>query len=107
MMSACRCTDRTTCTRVSCTPCALPDAERAALGFPHVGQGAALKQALRALPPFPREALARLQALPSIKPGFVPPMRLADGRIGYRLSGRTAGGQRSSPRWKPCTVCAS
>ncbi|WP_397458469.1 DUF6543 domain-containing protein [Pseudomonas asplenii] len=74
---------------------ALPDAERAALGFPHVGQGAALKQELRALPPFPREELARLQALPSIKPGFVPPMRLADGRIGYRLSGRTAGGQRS------------
>ncbi|WP_419736258.1 dermonecrotic toxin domain-containing protein [Pseudomonas sp. COR18] len=70
---------------------ALPDTERAALGFAHVGQGAQLKQALRALPPLPREDLARLLALASLKPGFRPPMRLADGRVGYALSGRGEG----------------
>ncbi|WP_051070731.1 hypothetical protein, partial [Pseudomonas asplenii] len=54
-------------------------------------------QALRALPPLPREALARLLALPPLAPGFRPPMRLADGRVGYPLSGRGEGlSQRDS-----------
>ncbi|NWA03033.1 dermonecrotic toxin domain-containing protein [Pseudomonas gingeri] len=57
---------------------ALPDAERIALGFPHVGQGGQLKQALRALPTLPREQLV----VPPVASGN-PPMRLAAGRSGY------------------------
>ncbi|NVZ62993.1 hypothetical protein HX867_12950 [Pseudomonas gingeri] len=70
---------------------ALPDAERAALGFPHVGQGAQLRQALLDLPLPPRATLHDSLGLPPIKPGFVAPMRLADGRLGYPLSGRGTG----------------
>ncbi|KPA92012.1 C-terminal E3 ligase, LRR-interacting [Pseudomonas asplenii] len=70
---------------------ALPDTQRQALGFPHVGQGAQLKQALRALPPLPRAELARHLSLPPIRPRWRSPLRLADGRVGYVLSGRGAG----------------
>ncbi|WP_017907037.1 dermonecrotic toxin domain-containing protein [Pseudomonas asplenii] len=74
---------------------ALPDAQRSALGLPHVGQGAQLKQALLGLPPLPREELARRLALPPIRPGFRSPLRLASGQLGYTLSGRGVG---SAPR---------
>ncbi|MCU1737427.1 MULTISPECIES: dermonecrotic toxin domain-containing protein [unclassified Pseudomonas] len=58
---------------------ALPDAERTALGFAHVGQGGELKQALRGLPTLPRDKLA---GGPPAGPGN-PPMGLAAGRSGY------------------------
>ncbi|MFS2158775.1 NEL-type E3 ubiquitin ligase domain-containing protein [Pseudomonas sp. Pseusp122] len=69
---------------------ALPDAQRQALGLPHVGQGSELQQALQARPLLPRQALAGLLKMQPRKPGFKSPMRLADGRLGYLLSGRGA-----------------
>jgi hypothetical protein len=38
-----------------------------------------------------REAVARILTLQAIKPGFKWPLRLADGRVGYPLSGRLCG----------------
>ncbi|KPB70982.1 NEL-type E3 ubiquitin ligase domain-containing protein [Pseudomonas cannabina] len=66
---------------------ALPDAERNQLGFPHTGQGQALA-ALVQNNPLPRQDLAPLLKMRAIKPGSRSPMRLADGRLGYPLSGR-------------------
>lgn len=67
---------------------ALPDRHRQALGLPHVGQGAQLKQTLIANA-LPREQLRSvLNMRASIRPLFKPPSRLIDGRIGYPLSGR-------------------
>ena len=48
--------------------------------------GASLKQALEQMPLMPREQLRRLLRMQPIKPGYKPPMRLAEGRIGYPLS---------------------
>ena len=70
---------------------ALPDAERAALGLPHVGQGAQLRQKLLELPLPPRETLRESLGLPPIKPQHIPPMHLADGQLAYPMSGRGAG----------------
>ncbi len=70
---------------------ALPDAERAALGLPHVGQGAQLRQMLLELPLPPRETLRESLGLPPIKPHHIPPMRLAAGQLAYPMSGRGAG----------------
>lgn len=69
---------------------ALPDAQRQALGLPHVGQGPELKQAVQALPLLPRPTLARALKMQPRKPGLKSPMRLADGRLGYLLSGQGA-----------------
>ncbi|SEL40056.1 C-terminal novel E3 ligase, LRR-interacting [Pseudomonas agarici] len=70
---------------------ALPDAERAALGLPHVGQGARFRQALLDLPPLPRETLRQRLGMPPIRPDFISPMRLANDQLAYGLSGRGAG----------------
>lgn len=69
---------------------ALPDAQRQALGLPHVGQGADLQALVRQHPLTRRQARLAL-GLQAVRPGFRSPMRLADGRIGYPLSGRGAG----------------
>lgn len=69
---------------------ALPDAQRIALGVPHVGQTAELTRALRALPLPSRQALRERLHLQPLKPASRSPMRLADGRLGYPLSGRGA-----------------
>ncbi|MCO8171334.1 NEL domain-containing protein [Pseudomonas sp. 21LCFQ02] len=66
---------------------ALPDAERQALGIPHTGQRAVLQRLIQ-YQPLARHQLRRVLAMPEIRPGFRSPMRLADGRIGYLLSGR-------------------
>lgn len=66
---------------------ALPDAERQALGIPHTGQRAVLQRLIQHQP-LPRHQLRQVLAMPEIKPTFRSPMRLADGRIGYLLSGR-------------------
>ncbi|UNM17801.1 hypothetical protein K0P33_19785 [Pseudomonas sp. ArH3a] len=49
-------------------------------------RGASLKQALEKQPLMPRGELRNLLKMQPIKPGYKPPMRLADGRIGYLLS---------------------
>ena len=67
---------------------ALPDAQRQALGLPHVGQGAELKSLLQNQPLLPRQTLAEVLKMQPRKPGSQSPMRLADGRLGYLLSGR-------------------
>ncbi|MCU1722837.1 NEL domain-containing protein [Pseudomonas sp. 5P_5.1_Bac1] len=67
---------------------ALPDLQRAQLGFPHVGQGAALKRAVQAQPLLPRHVLRKVLNMQPLKPSSKSPMRLADGRFGYPLSGR-------------------
>jgi hypothetical protein len=66
---------------------ALPDAQRQALGFPHVGQGPALKQAIRQQPLLPRSALRTLLKQPPLEPNAKSPMGLAMGRPGYLLGG--------------------
>ncbi|GGJ24289.1 NEL-type E3 ubiquitin ligase domain-containing protein [Pseudomonas avellanae] len=70
---------------------ALPDAQRSQLGFPHAGQGQGQGQDLKRLVqenPLSRQKLAPLLNMQAIKPGSRSPMRLADGRLGYPLSGR-------------------
>ena len=67
---------------------ALPDLQRAQLGFPHVGQGAELKRAVQAQPLLPKQALRKALNMHALKPSGKSPMRLADGRLGYPLSGR-------------------
>jgi hypothetical protein len=69
---------------------ALPDAQRQAIALPHVGQGAELKALIRQHLLTPVELRTRLGMQP-VKPGFRAPKRLADGRLGYPLSGRGAG----------------
>lgn len=66
---------------------ALPDAERTALGFPGTWDGPKLKQALQDAPVLPRATLRKLLKMQSKGPGSRSPMRLADGRLGYPLSG--------------------
>lgn len=69
---------------------ALPDAQRAALGVPHVGQTAEFKRVIRALPVPSRQVLRQQLQLQPLKPASRSPMRLANGRLGYPLSGRGA-----------------
>ncbi|WP_254865887.1 NEL-type E3 ubiquitin ligase domain-containing protein [Pseudomonas fluorescens] len=67
---------------------ALPDRHRQALGLPHVGQGAQLKQAIIAHA-LPREQLRTVLKMQSpVQPLFKLPSRWVDGRIGYPLSGQ-------------------
>lgn len=67
---------------------ALPDAYRARLGFPGTWDGPLLKSRLQQEPLLPRAALRKVLKMQPASPGRMPPMRLADGRIGYPLSGR-------------------
>lgn len=62
---------------------ALPDQERAALGFPHTGQGPALQEALMQQSPAPRKAVRKLLQMPAAPSGEHSPLRLARGRQGY------------------------
>ncbi|QPG61026.1 hypothetical protein HFV04_015900 [Pseudomonas sp. BIGb0427] len=67
---------------------ALPDAQRSALGFAEVSQHAALKQAVQSQPLLARHSLRAVLKMQALKPGARSPMRLADGRLGFPLSGR-------------------
>ena len=63
---------------------ALPDEQRAALGFSSTGQGLALQDALLKQPLMPREALRKVLDMPKqLHPSS--PMKLANGREGYPL----------------------
>ncbi|MDR0276280.1 MAG: NEL domain-containing protein, partial [Paucimonas sp.] len=55
------------------------------LGF---SDGATLREHLQAQPLPPRQRLRQWLGLPTHKPAFRSPMRLADGRLGHPLSGR-------------------
>lgn len=81
---------------------ALPDQQRTAIGLPHVGQGADLQALLDEHLLTPIELRAQLRMQP-VKPGFRAPQRLADGRLGYPLSGRGAG---ISPQYAAYTARA-
>lgn len=67
---------------------ALPDEQRAALGFPGVWDGAKLKQAIEQRPLLTRHKLRQALAMQPVVAGHKSPMRLADGRSGYALSGK-------------------
>ena len=67
---------------------ALPDQARNALGFPHVGQGAALNAALAKLAMADRELASRILGMRKTQLRFNLPERLKQGRLGYLLSGR-------------------
>ena len=69
---------------------ALPDAQRAALGFPGAWDGPALEQAVRQGALLPRKELRQILQMQPLRPGYRSPMRLANGRPGYPLSGRGA-----------------
>uniref|UniRef100_UPI00036B6174 dermonecrotic toxin domain-containing protein n=1 Tax=Pseudomonas asplenii TaxID=53407 RepID=UPI00036B6174 len=77
---------------------ALPDAERQALGFPGTHEAEGLRRHLLQQPLPPRRELEALLGLPAIRPGYRPPMRLADGRVGFPLSGRGVGAGSPSSR---------
>ena len=61
---------------------ALPNEQRAALGFPHTWQGRALKSALLDQPELPRKVLRNVLKMPA-EPHASSPMKLANGREGY------------------------
>ncbi len=63
---------------------ALPDPARLGLGLDDAG---ALRSALQEQPWPPRQQVRQWLGMQPVKPGFRSPMRLADGRIGYPLSG--------------------
>jgi len=71
---------------------ALPDAPRLALGFPGVWDGPGLKRAVQQSAALPRRTLRQVLRMQPVRPGHRSPMRLADGRAGYPLSGRGAMG---------------
>ncbi|WP_256673999.1 NEL-type E3 ubiquitin ligase domain-containing protein [Pseudomonas fluorescens] len=70
-----------------------PEAWRSMKLTTHDG-GASLKQALEQMPLMPRKELRRLLRMQPVKPRYKPPMRLADGRVGYPLSPVGAAGRR-------------
>lgn len=65
---------------------ALPDSERQALGL-HIGAAQALQRELYTTAVTNRGAAASALGQQPIKPWLRPPMRLADGRVGYTLGG--------------------
>ncbi|WP_017131846.1 NEL-type E3 ubiquitin ligase domain-containing protein, partial [Pseudomonas agarici] len=67
---------------------ALPDRERAALGFPNTGQGWQLKQWLHQQPPLSRQEIRADLGMPALEPDRAPPMRLSRDRIGYQTDDR-------------------
>lgn len=74
----------------------LPDEHRASIRLPHVGQGSELQLSIQQHA-LPREQLLRLLNMrPESRPFFLPPERLLDGRLGYPLSGRSAGARSSA-----------
>lgn len=69
---------------------ALPDSQRASLGFPGTWDGPLLKSRIQQGPLLPRPALRKALNMQPARAGRPSPMRLSDGRIGYPLSGRGA-----------------
>lgn len=70
---------------------ALPDDARARLGMPNVAQGARLQEAVTTYAMGHREQMMQTLAPGASTSRFRAPRRLADGRVGYPMSGRGAG----------------
>lgn len=70
---------------------ALPASARGQIGLSSTATEQDLRLLLGDLAVTRREAVARILTLQAIKPGFKWPLRLADGRVGYPLSGRLCG----------------
>jgi len=69
---------------------ALPDGARNGLGLPHVGQSAELQKNLTAYASHHRRQMMDALMQDNTGQRFKRPVRLADGRLGYPLSGRGA-----------------
>lgn len=67
---------------------ALPADTRAAIGLSSAARESELRLVLGALAVTQRDEVALALSMQKIKPGFTWPHRLADGRIGYPMSGR-------------------
>lgn len=67
---------------------ALPDRERQALGYAYAGGDDELKDQLTLRAIENRDGAYEVLGMAALRPWFKPPKRLADGRIGYSLSGR-------------------
>lgn len=65
---------------------ALPDSERSALGYT-MHEGPRLLSTLGSLAVTDRTAVAGLLGIRPVRPWFMPPFHLADGRVGYPLGG--------------------
>lgn len=74
---------------------ALPDNARLQLGLPHVGQQAQLQRVLASHATTHREQMLEVLIPHAPARRFKSPLKLADGRTGYPLSGRGAGGRRN------------
>lgn len=72
--------------------------QRQALGFPLLADAPAFNAALAKRAVTARSESARLLGMQPIKPGFNPPVRFAEGKLGYPLCGLDAGGYSSSLR---------
>ncbi|MBC3951989.1 NEL-type E3 ubiquitin ligase domain-containing protein [Pseudomonas folii] len=70
---------------------ALPDSVRSRIGLSSTATEQHLRRLLGDLAVTRRETVADILDLQAIKPGFKWPLRLADGRVGYPLSGRLRG----------------
>lgn len=67
---------------------ALPESERRAMGLSAQASEHELRALLGDYVVMRRAQVARILGMRTIKPGFVWPQRLADGRVGYPMSGR-------------------
>lgn len=66
---------------------ALPSSAHEALGLPALDGGAALRSQAQAAPLPPSQRMREWLGMQPVSPGVRSPMRLADGRLGYPLSG--------------------
>ena len=74
---------------LSCVFKALSSTERSAIGLGAIDPGAQLRFKVASLVAQQRSSVAKQLGIHSIKPWFKSPLRLADGRLGYTLGGRS------------------
>ena len=74
---------------LNCVAYTLTPAERSVLGLPVVDAGAVLGRKIADAAARNRARSAQLMGMQPIKPWFRSPLRLADGRVGYTLGGRS------------------
>jgi hypothetical protein len=79
-----------------CVAKALPSSARMSLGLPDTDPGVFLSWKIASHAAGHREQSANALGMQQVKPWFKSPMRLADGRAGYRLSGRSGHAAQAS-----------